>query len=755
MGFAVGETVGPYALLELIGPTVGITTVYKAYQEAMDRYVALIVLHSSLSGQRSMIESFEREVRRAAKLEHSNVLTVYGFYKEDGRPYMATNFVEGPTLKHLVSLGPLTPAQVLSILKPACSAVDYAHSQGVLHLDIRPTSILVTPEAEVVMTGFGVAGILMRQKEEEAPPAPTGAPGKRTTLLTHLMVKMTKPGEESREGSRELSLSPMALMRAPEYIAPEQAMGRDQNEQTDVYSLGIVAFESLAGRPPFTGDTPYAVIQEHLLGHTPALGEINPLVPKSTADVILKAMQRNPEDRYRTVGEFINAFEEAVLESQVAPVPLNLTRQAIVDELIPALPSDISVEEEPIISLHAEGTLDESSPAMSFKDFLDSSVSDLPSSWMEPTDKIIDFSDFLDELRELSASSVAPRAEVMEEAPPSAGISAPPPTPEPVVKQVKPTPPPPAPKKIVEEKPAPAPPPPRPTPPPPKPKPKPKKVAPVKAAPKKEAVKEKRKKEEEEKPTGNILGNLIWVFLFLLLFAFLGGIALFAILPDKAPVMQEQFIALNEFVTGEEYIAPGEPTPTPTIAPDSAEWWMMAARDYVKQGDLASAGEAYRRALDRNSTLWDAYSGLGDVLLTQGMAEEAYQQYQIVLSQQPQNAEIMLKMGEASFQQKQWEQAAKHFREAQETGFEHAMIHAGLAQYHLMQRDGAVAYEELEQALRLDPELPEGQYVLGIYYKLTGQPDYAREEFKKVLNSNRAGAWIKQEAQQELQGIGN
>ena len=276
MSFANGENVGPYRIITQLGSG-GMATVYKAYHAALDRYVAIKVMHQALKEDPNFLGRFQREAKIVARLEHPHIVPIYDFSEHEGQPYLVMRFVEGETLKSRMQAGKLTLPQVIDIMRPVCQALDYAHNQGVLHRDIKPSNILITPQNGVFLTDFGLAKI-----------AQTG----------------------------ESTLSQDMMVGTPQYISPEQAQGRsDLDVRTDIYSLGVVLYELLVGRVPFQADTPYAVVHDHIFTPLPMPRSLNPALPEPFERVLLKALAKERDDRYASVSDFLAALEKAATEA--------------------------------------------------------------------------------------------------------------------------------------------------------------------------------------------------------------------------------------------------------------------------------------------------------------------------------------------------------------------------------------------------------------------------------------------------------
>ncbi len=283
MSFEIGTTVGAYEIVEKLGKG-GMATVYKAYHAALDRHVAIKVLHATFKDDESFLRRFSREAKVVARLEHTHIVPVYDFAEHDGYPYLVMRYIEGETLKDRMSLGTLPKSEVVRIATAVASALDYAHQQGVLHRDIKPSNILLTKGSGVYITDFGLA-------------------------------RIAQAGEST--------LSQDMIMGTPQYISPEQAKGEvNIDGRTDVYSFGIVLYELITGRVPFQSDTSYAIIHAQIFDPPPSPGELNDKVGPELETVLLKGLSKSPDDRYQTAGELAAAFRGALLDlpTDIAPV---------------------------------------------------------------------------------------------------------------------------------------------------------------------------------------------------------------------------------------------------------------------------------------------------------------------------------------------------------------------------------------------------------------------------------------------------
>jgi serine/threonine protein kinase len=273
-----GQNLGPYRIIAQLGQG-GMATVFKAYHARLDRFVAIKMMHQAFLEDTAFLARFEREAQIVARLEHSHIVPVYDFSDFNGQPYLVMKFVEGHTLKALLSKGPLPLSEILRIMTAVGDALDYAHTQGVLHRDIKPSNIMVDVNNVPHLTDFGLA-------------------------------RIAQAGEST--------LSQDMLLGTPHYISPEQAMGRkDLDSQTDLYSLGVILYELIVGRVPFSADTPYAIIHDHIYRPLPLPSSVNPEIPSAVENVLLKALAKEPSDRYETAARLVGTLREAAQDTNL------------------------------------------------------------------------------------------------------------------------------------------------------------------------------------------------------------------------------------------------------------------------------------------------------------------------------------------------------------------------------------------------------------------------------------------------------
>jgi serine/threonine protein kinase len=295
MTISAGENVGPYRVIAQLGSG-GMATVFKAYHPALDRYVAIKVLHAAFKADPQFFERFQREARIIAKLEHPHIIPVYDFNEHHGEPYLVMRFVEGDTFKPKLGNGAMSPDEVLQFMRPVCQALSYAHQQGVLHRDLKPSNMMVSKEGHVFLTDFGLA-------------------------------RMVQAGEST--------LSQDMMIGTPQYISPEQALGvKELDGRTDIYSLGVVLYEMFTGQVPFNADTPFATIHDHIYTALPLPSKINPGIDPAVERLLLKALAKDPTDRYPNADELFRALETTLVNqktvSKTAPVVAAPSRTTLV-----------------------------------------------------------------------------------------------------------------------------------------------------------------------------------------------------------------------------------------------------------------------------------------------------------------------------------------------------------------------------------------------------------------------------------------
>jgi len=268
-----GHELGRYHLLEKLGEG-GMATVYKAYDTRLEREVAVKIIRREAFPPEvieHMLKRFEREAKAMAKLSHSNIVKVHDYGEHEGSPYIVMELLSGGTLKQRLGK-PVQWQKAVSLVEPIARALGYAHSEGILHRDVKPANILITKSGEPILTDFGIAKLL----EQEDGHTLTG----------------TGVG-----------------VGTPEYMAPEQGLGSKVDGRADIYSLGIVLYEIITGRKPFLADTPLAVLYKQMNDPLPRPAVLVPGLPESVEQMLLKALAKQPDARYKDMGEFASVLK--------------------------------------------------------------------------------------------------------------------------------------------------------------------------------------------------------------------------------------------------------------------------------------------------------------------------------------------------------------------------------------------------------------------------------------------------------------
>ena len=263
---------GRYQVLSELGRG-GMGIVYQAYDKQLKEQVAIKLLSPLLSTDTEALERLTREVSLARRVTHPNVIRIHDIAEVNGLHYVSMEYFGGTNLKqHLKRSGSLSLLNAYQILSQMCNGLEAAHSQGVVHRDLKSQNVMVGPSGQIKIIDFGLA------------------------RSVHL------------EGMTATGL----IMGTPEYMAPEQVSGKHVDERADIYALGVILFEMLTGRVPFTGDSPIAVGFQQLKDPPPSPRSINPQIPEDVEKIILKALEKNPIHRYRNVDELRKDFESAL-----------------------------------------------------------------------------------------------------------------------------------------------------------------------------------------------------------------------------------------------------------------------------------------------------------------------------------------------------------------------------------------------------------------------------------------------------------
>lgn len=254
-----------YRLDETIGSG-GMAMVYKAQDLMLERPVALKLLRKDFSHDDNFRQQFRREAQAAANLSHPNIATIHDFGFDDGRLYIVLEYLPGRDLKHLIrTQGKLPVRRAVELILQACNGIGYAHRAGIVHCDVKPHNMLVSEDDRLKVTDFGIARVL-------------------ATI---------NPAEKIDE-----------VWGSPQYFSPEQARGMPPSPASDVYSLGVVLYETLTGCLPFTATDAHELALAHQQDAPPSPRSLNPEIPAELDDILLKVLSKEPSQRYRSADQF-------------------------------------------------------------------------------------------------------------------------------------------------------------------------------------------------------------------------------------------------------------------------------------------------------------------------------------------------------------------------------------------------------------------------------------------------------------------
>lgn len=278
-----GRTLGKYQLVEYIGQG-GMASVYRAVQPTIERHVAIKVLHDHLAHSESFVERFKREARGLGQLHHRHIVHVIDFDIDDDYYYMVMDYVPGKTLSaYLQERGALPVDEALALMDQLADALAYAHRRGTIHRDIKPSNVLFRDETcrEAVLTDFGIGRLLSD-------------------------ATMTMSG---------------SVLGTPAYMSPEAVQGQRVDGRADIYSLGIVFYEMVTGRVPYTGDTPLSVIMKQVNEPLPPLREFYPELPEPVVAIIEKTLQKDVNQRFQSADDLLDAIRGVRAGTPLAALP--------------------------------------------------------------------------------------------------------------------------------------------------------------------------------------------------------------------------------------------------------------------------------------------------------------------------------------------------------------------------------------------------------------------------------------------------
>jgi serine/threonine protein kinase/Tfp pilus assembly protein PilF len=301
----IGQSIGHYQIESLLGVG-GMGEVYLARDERLGRKAALKLLPHSLTTDEAQLSRFKNEARSASALNHPNILTVYEIGAEGNRQFIATEFIEGITLRASLAGGRINPHVALEIAVQVASALAAAHEAGVVHRDIKPENIMLRPDGYAKVLDFGIAKLTEQR------------PASDDHTVEIAAVLQTRPG---------------FVLGTAHYMSPEQARGQKVDARSDIWSLGVVLYEMVAGSPPFRGETPSDCIASILTTEPPPLSGVLPEVSLKLESILQKALRKNSDERYQTIKEMLADFRNLKGELEAEGSETRARAESIVSKI--------------------------------------------------------------------------------------------------------------------------------------------------------------------------------------------------------------------------------------------------------------------------------------------------------------------------------------------------------------------------------------------------------------------------------------
>jgi serine/threonine protein kinase len=287
MSDLTGSLIGHYQIISQLGEG-GMATVYRARDMRLEREVAIKVIRTDTFAPailKQVLARFEREAKSLAKLSHPNIVGVIDYGEENGQPYLVMEYLPGGTLKDRIRPG-MTWQQAVRLLLPIAEALRSAHADGIIHRDIKPTNILLTHSGEPMLTDFGIAKVIESEQ----------------------LTSLTGTG---------------LAVGTPDYMAPEQWQG-NTSQSSDIYALGVVLYEMITGKRPYSADTPIGVLLKQTSEPLPRPRTLVPELPWAVENVIVTALERRPEDRFSDMGAFAAALHDLLTHAETPALGIDL-----------------------------------------------------------------------------------------------------------------------------------------------------------------------------------------------------------------------------------------------------------------------------------------------------------------------------------------------------------------------------------------------------------------------------------------------
>src|SRR5262245_22475973 len=307
----VGRRIGPYQVVSQLGRG-GMGKVFLAEDLRLERKVALKVLPAAFTQNPDRVRRFEREAKAASALNHPNILTIHEIGEADGAHYIVSEFVEGKTLRDQIQRGPLNPAAAIEVARQVAGALAAAHATGIVHRDIKPENVMLRPDGLVKVLDFGLAKLTEGRRDGETE-------GHRDRGMERQWLDTLSVSPSLRPPVFLSLTDPGMVMGTASYMSPEQARGLKVDHRADIFSLGVMLYEMLAGRRPFEGATTSDVMAAILTKEPEPLGDLRSEAGPELAQAVMRCLAKEREERFQTAGEFAAQLQALTERSKKSP----------------------------------------------------------------------------------------------------------------------------------------------------------------------------------------------------------------------------------------------------------------------------------------------------------------------------------------------------------------------------------------------------------------------------------------------------